>query len=316
MKNFLTKTLLFLIPILLFFVGVEYTLRSLPNAFIIKSDFFKNNLGNINTLILGTSHSQLAINPKYLKNKTANISYSTQDINTDATLFFHYIPKMKNLKTVVFEYSYHRLDLDNPPDYFRFPWYYMFYDVEIKPLKPQRKVSLYFSNPAFFSNILRGYFKKGPMPIINDYGFVEKNYFDEFGILNHDENIIVKNTSKRLEHTHKENEPEVFKKNALTLKKIITYCEKNKIRLIFITTPLYKTYLESEIPEKKKKVDHLMAELIKDYHVEYYDLSTSEDFKLTDYVDDNHLNAEGARKFSLILDTLILKKNPVKNPEK
>lgn len=305
MQLFFRKTLLFLIPLLLLFVGVEYLLRNLPNAFISKSEYFKNNVKEINTLVLGTSHSQLSVNPRYFKSKTTNIAYNAQDFGTDLSLFYHYIPKMNNLKTVLVEYGYQRMDLDNPPDYFRFPWYYLFYDVEVKPLKLQNKFSLYFSNPAFFSNILRSYFKNEPPLIINQYGFVEENDLDDFKNLKYNEAEVLRSAPERLEIKHKEIDPVAFEKNAAILKKMILYCQKNKIRLVFFSSPFYQTYLDAEMVGKKKKVQNFMVELQKIYGVEYYDFSEDKDFKLVDFRDDNHLNAQGARKFSYILDGII-----------
>jgi hypothetical protein len=305
MKNFLKGILFFFIPIFLIFGGIEFYVRNSPNAFITKSEYLKNNLDNISTLVLGTSHSQNGINPAFFKKETANISYGSQDIATDALLLMQYAPQMKNLKTVIFEYDYHRMDIDNDESFYRLPWYFIYYGIEVKPIPANKKFSLYFSNPDFFNNIIISRLKGKPKQVINKYGFVEKNYSNDFEKYNYDEFKILKSASKRLKGRHTEFSEDIFSKNKALLIKCIEYCKSKNIRIIFVSSPLYKTYITAENPLKKKRITDLMNDLVKNYKVEYYDFSNNDNFKLKDFSNDDHLNAEGAKKYTLILNSLL-----------
>lgn len=304
MRKFLIKFCLFILPIIFFFGGIEWYVRNLPNAFITKSKYLKENLNSIQTLVLGTSHSQNGINPKYFSKKTANISYGSQDINTDVALLFHYAPKMPNLTTVIFEYDYHRMDIDNPPEFYRFPWYYIFYNIEVKPLSLKQKFSLYFSNPTFFNHIILDRFENKPEQKVNKYGFVEKNYTNEFLQMDYDEQKINQLAKVRLANRHKEYSNPIFQKNKKNINILVAYCKQNNIQLVFVSSPLYSSYIHEEISQKAKRNQRFIDTLKKNFHINYLDLSKSKRFTVKDFSNEDHLNAEGAKKYSKILDSL------------
>ena len=140
MKKFLQKFLMFIIPILLILIGFELYFRNSQNSFITIANYFKKNKETIEVLILGPSHNQCALNPKFFKLKTVNLSYGSQDIQLDSALFFHNVKQMKNLKKVIFELDYHSLDTQRDKDYFRYSWYSMYYDIEIYPINYSNKL--------------------------------------------------------------------------------------------------------------------------------------------------------------------------------
>lgn len=305
MKKFNSKFLSFTLPILLLLLGLELYVRKSENSFKTKSDYLQNNLTSVENIVLGTSHSQNGINPIFFSSNTANISYGSQDIKTDSALLFRFAPQMPKLKTVFFEYDYHRLDINNGDDFYRIPWYYIFYGVQIKPLSYLKKISLYYSNPDFFNNIILDRLKNKPQPKINKYGFVEENYTDEYIKLNYDSLAVQNLANKNLENRHKEISEENFQRNADKIISVITFCKKNNLRLVFVATPLTHYYRKAEIPQKKKKVDSLMQHLKRIYNVQYFDFSSNPDFKITDFSNEDHLNAKGAEKYSKKLNQLV-----------
>src|SRR5215207_1738069 len=119
MKRFIYKSLFFLFPILAFLIGLEIYVRTDANSFKTIATYFENNKSEVEVLVLGSSHNQNGINPKYFTKKTANISYGAQDIKIDSALVFDNIKEMKNLKTIIFEMDYHRMDIENEPNFYR-----------------------------------------------------------------------------------------------------------------------------------------------------------------------------------------------------
>lgn len=306
MKKFIQKTTLFVFPILLILIGVEFYIRKSPNTFITIASYFEQNKEKTEVLILGSSHNQCALNPKFFKLKTVNLSYGSQDIQLDSALFFHNVKQMKHLKKVILELDYHSLDTQREKDYYRYSWYSLYYNIEIQPINYFNKFSLYLSNPKLFQKIIsERYSSNYTSPIINKFGFIEGDFSDEFTEMKYDSVKIEKSAKKRLEFRHKEISDVNFKKNSQRIIAIIKYCKQNNIELYFFSTPVYKTYIDNELVLKKRRVDKFIQNIIFTYKVPYFNFEKNCQFNLRDFSNDDHLNANGAEKYSKIVDSII-----------
>jgi hypothetical protein len=306
MKVFSLKFIIFFIPIVVLAVGLEIYFRNVENAFKIKADFHKQNIDKIETLVLGTSHSQNGINPKYFDNLTSNLSFGSQDIQLDSALLFHYVDKMKNLKNIIIELDYHRLDIENDKTYFRLPWYYIYHQVEIYSIKPLNRVSLYSSNTDFFNlnlmNSLKGATKKQK---INKFGFVEENYTNDFLPLNYDSVHIFKTASERLKNRHQEDSEQSRIKNKKRLDAMINYSMKKGLTAYVVSTPLYETYRNHKSVLKDSYRKKYIDSLVTHSKIKYINLEDSPIFTLKDFSNDDHLNDTGAKKYTLLLNEII-----------
>lgn len=306
MKKFIQKTILFVFPILLILIGVEYYIRKSPNTFITIAQHFEHNKQTTEVLILGSSHNQCALNPKFFKLKTVNLSYGSQDIQLDSALFFHNVKQMKHLKKVILELDYHSLDTQREKDYFRYSWYSLYYDIELQPLSYFSKFSIYLSNPKLFQKIISERCRRNYMtPSINEFGFVEGNFSDEFSEMKYDSVKIEKSAKKRLEFRHTEMSDINFKKNAQRIIAIIKYCKQHNIELYFFSAPVYKTYIDNQVSLKKRRVNKFIQNTIITYKTKYFDFEKSHQFDLKDFSNDDHLNVNGAEKYSKIVDSII-----------
>lgn len=295
-----------MIPIALLAFGLEMYFRNVENAFKLKADFQTKNSDKIETIVLGTSHSQNGINPNYFKKLTSNLSFGSQDIQLDSALFFKYVPQMKNLKNVVIELDYHRLDIENEPNYFRFPWYYIYHDIEIYPLKPINKVSLYSSNTEFFNqNLMSNLKSNSKKQVVNSYGFVEENYIDDFFPLNYDSIAIFKSAQERLKGRHVENSSGIRAKNKKRINQIVNFCIKNDLSVFIVSTPLYTTYRNHKSVLKDSYRLSYLDSLKSNTKIKHLDFEESPLFTLKDFSNDDHLNAQGAKKYSLLLNDSI-----------
>lgn len=202
--------------------------------------------------------------------------------------------------------DYHRMDIQNEPSFYRFPWYYLYYGIEVQPVKWINKISLYSSNTDFFNSIITEQLKSNYKPqIINQFGFVEANYSNDFFDLQYDEKVIEATASERLQPRHRELSDENFKRNAARIQSIIDYCKTHNIELYFFSSPLYKTYIQQKIKAKDQKVKNYIQQLIASENIKYYNFENSSHFKLEDFSNDDHLNAKGAEKYSRLIDSII-----------
>jgi len=83
MSKFIIRTLLFSLPVLALFIVMEILLRQIPNDYLLKKKYLDNHSKEIETLILGSSHSFYGINPLYFSNNTFNASHISQSLDYD-----------------------------------------------------------------------------------------------------------------------------------------------------------------------------------------------------------------------------------------
>ena len=302
MNTFLKKIFFFIFPIALFFAGVEIYFRSQDHPFKLKSNFQIENVLTIENLFLGTSHTQNAINPEFFKNKTSNLGFASQDIKLDLALFEKYGPKMKRLKNVIIELDYHRLDEENSANYFRIPWYYMYHDIEVYPVSFLNKISLYSSNNQFFNTNLMNSLKPNYQEKeVNKYGFVLKNFNDEFAPMKYDSVEIYKSAAIRLKDRHKNISLQARENNKKRINRMIEYCQQNDINVYILTVPLCQTYRDLKIAEKDAYRKKYIDSLVNHAKVKLLDYESSSKFSLQHFSNDDHLNPSGAEKLCKLI---------------
>jgi len=308
MKKFMKYLILFSIPVLVFLISVELSCRT-QTTFAIKKNYVEKNLGTIETLILGSSHSQNGINPEFLKTKSCNLAFGGQPISIDYFLLDKYVDQMKNLKTILFEVSPHRFHTEFNASEWNGHVYSNLYDINYKVENLSVKnYSFVLSDVKYFSTIFVDNFNpKIPKPKLNKFGFMTNDFQDRFSKLKNDSLQI----DKTFKMKHQFNNQESLKINIAFLNTIIKKCKKNNVKIIFLDTPLYHTY-SSKIPVKTKlQHQELLSNLTNRFGIQYYDFSNSKRFHLKDFKNDNHLNPDGAKKFTVIIDSLLNHQTPL-----
>ena len=304
MRSFLTKFFIFLLPLLLLFIGVEYYLRNLESSFQRKAVHFQKSKDSLEVLILGASHLQMAINPKYMSRPTANIAFGAQDVFINHALFFRYAEELPRLKWIILEADYDTFEYHTEPDYFRYSWYSIFYDTEVKSIPLFQKASLYASSPEFFNAVLR---KPKKQQKINAYGFVEDAFSGVFESFNYNESEIAKDARSRIHEVYIYDQTSLpnFAINTKRYREIITYCQNNKINVLLIKSPVHSTYPKYYVPEKDKRRNKFIDDIRQQKNVYILDLEHISEFGVRDFRDDDHLNPRGAEKLTQVVDSLL-----------
>ncbi|MDR2410253.1 MAG: hypothetical protein LBE13_19380 [Bacteroidales bacterium] len=83
MRKFIVRTFLYLLPVLLFLILLEILLRNIPNDYSYKKKYLDTQFCNIETLILGNSHSFYGIDPVYFSTNTFNAAHVSQSLDYD-----------------------------------------------------------------------------------------------------------------------------------------------------------------------------------------------------------------------------------------
>ena len=82
-----SKTIYISLPILVVAILMEILLRNMPNDYLFKKKYLDEHSSEIQTLILGSSHSFYGIDPAYFNSKTFNASHVSQTLNYDLEIF-------------------------------------------------------------------------------------------------------------------------------------------------------------------------------------------------------------------------------------
>lgn len=291
----------------LFFM--EYSLRAIPNNYKYKKECLLKEADNIEILVLGSSHTNYGINPDFFLLDGFNFSNISQSLDLDYELLKKYGTKIKNLEYVIIPVSYFSLfsSLLKETENWRVKNYYLYYGVV--PDKSSLSVKNLFelSNGTIISNISRiyhSYKDKTNLITVSDKGFGldfnsgVKNDMEETG------------KAAALRHTHIDSE--MFEYNKKIIGKIVEWCKKRNIKLIFITLPAYYTYREKLDEEQLNKTINYMKSIV-DNNVYYYNLLDEDNFPEEDFFDADHLNGAGAMKLTKIINDFIKTINFDKN---
>lgn len=289
MKCFLRKVFLFLLPVVIPIALIEVFFRFYDNSYRENESFINANQGEIEILLLGSSHSQAAVNPNVFAGKLLNLSYGGQDYFLDSALLVTYCYKLNKLKAVLIEVDYHSLEHGNPTVYWRNPLYNRYHDLELPTQGLINSFLMIASNKSFFVGRLLGKLRVGEFATVS-----------KFETLDYDSARILETSRNRLLHRHKERSDFFFNRNVNLLKSMIRVCHERNIQVFLISMPVYESYIVNKLIEKDKKRRELITQLLAEIpYLTYLDYENTPLVQKAIYFDDDdHLNIQGSKLFS------------------
>lgn len=306
MKRFVIKTIYISLPILGVAILMEILLRNTPNDYLFKKQYLDKHSSEIETLILGSSHSFYGFNPEYFSSNTFNASHISQSLNYDFEILKKYQDQFKNLKTIILPISYFTLfgKLEAGSESWRVKNYIIYYDLNSS--KSLIDYSEVLSN-RINVNIKRiaSYYLLGNSTIsCSDLGwgtsYNSKNARDlaETG----------KTAAKR--HTrddiNSDKYQEIFNDNILILNSIIQWCKKNNVSVLLLTPPAFETYRQNLNKEQLKIAINTTSDICSKYeNCIYENLLNDTNFVAVDFFDADHLSEIGAKKLSELINEKI-----------
>lgn len=304
MKKFVKHILLFILPFIIAGISFEILLRNIPNDYSYKKKYLDSKSNEIEVLFLGSSHVYRGINPEYSKFKSFNASHISQSLNFDLAILEKYRNNWSNLKYIVIPIDYFSMytTLKNGIEKWRVKNYSIYYGIH--------KESDYKSNFEIFNNSFANnkkrlesfYYNNSTDVTCNKWGWGVKNS------LKNNKQILIKTGEKAAKrHTVDINNNLCFEDNIKTLNSVIEFAKNNKVKIIFFTSPAYKTYVAHLKQKQLNNTIHLITQLSsKNSNTVYYNLLNEKSFIAEDFYDADHLNEKGAKKLTVIMDSLIL----------
>ena len=300
MKRFIIQTILVVSPIIIGLSVMEYCLRSIPNDYSYKRNFFEHNSEKIEYLILGSSHSYYGIDPTYIDGFAFNASHISQSIDYDYEIFKRYNGQFKKLKTIIIPIDYFTLfsRVSTGVESWRVKNYEIYYGIN-KSYNIKDHFELL--NFKFSKNLTRclSYLKNRKKNSITcselGYGNLLKKQKDlnETGI----------SAAKR----HTKNDQKFYSKNLQILEDFVKHSNEKGVNIIFITFPAYHTYTENLNKHQLNKTMATIKDIVnRNPQNLYFNFLYDQDFDATHFQDADHLNKKGAQllseKINLILN--------------
>lgn len=269
--------------------------RSLPNIYKYKNGWMDEHAEEIETLVLGNSHTSNAINPEYCSGKMFNLANVGQEYLYDHFLFFKWAERFKNLKMVIIPVSYFSFYKDvfgNESEKMHELYYRLYMNC------PYHKYDLRYNMESLYFSPLLGKIKKyfsGDDVNWSAEGWILWPLADKSPVWN------AEHVNKSLARIYFAHSYDCVKTNYGYLEEIIRYCCQHGIRIVLVSTPHtkeYNKYLDSrQIAYTQKLVDKLKCQ----YKIEYLDYRDDSRFVDDDFFDQSHLSEFGAEKFTKIM---------------
>jgi len=297
MQQFIKRICLFLIPLLIGFGALEYSLRLIPNDYAYKNEYLNKYSDKIEVLILGNSHAYRGVIPENINLNTFNAAYISQSLDLDFLIFNKYKKDLKKLKFIVINISYPSLfgSLKESKEDWRIKNYNLYYDFRIT-LTPKNYSELlgnkYDVNKKKWMNYYLDDKTLKTTTLLGGGQIYRNNNKKESGI-----KAAKRHTKKGLPY---------YKEYLNELNNILKDARINNFNLIFITTPTYKYYANNLDIKQLNLMNYIVDSLtINNSNVYRLNLLKSEDYLYEDFSDPDHLNNKGAEKFTKKLNNFI-----------
>lgn len=263
-----------------------------PNPYQFKHDRLSDNSSDISTLILGSSHTFYGISPKWMNDSTFNLANISQIFHYDWLLLSKY--EFKNLKRVILPVSYFSFfdkEFEETDSWDLVINYKIYMDIDTH--SDFSKYNFELSHPYIYTKKLRSLIIKKPLSCDSlGYGLA-------FARSNRSNNW--KDSWERTVDNHTAKDWSAIPGHMKYARMIAEYCKSRNIDLILITTPTWNGYHSHLDSAQLKKTSELIRTLQAEYQLRYLDYLKDERFTDDDFYDSDHLNDEGAKKFSTIL---------------
>ncbi len=295
MKRFYINILFFVLPVFALIGGGEMYVRSLPNIYKYKNDWMERHAEEVETLVLGNSHTANAINPVYMKGNVFNLAIAGQEYVYDHFLFFKWADRYKNLKMLILPVSYfsfYRDAIGGKFDIMQELNYCIYMD------SPYHRYSLPYHLESLYYSPLSGKIKQwinGNYISWNSSGWVEGSVSKKSSVWN------AEHVNRSLARSYLASSYEKDLENYRYVSDIADYCKHHGVRLVLLSTPQTKEYNSCLNKEQIEHTGMLVRKLQRQYDVEYYDYREDSRFVDDDFFDQSHLSEVGAEKFTKIL---------------
>lgn len=249
---------------------------------------------DVNTLITGISYARYGYDEENLCESSLNMGFNSQDIFYDYCIALHLLKKGYTFKNAFVSLAYYsfQFDLVLSKEKHLVNRYTILTDVQKLVDKDK------------FEVLIKPLIEKKEHLNFPEILFVE-NFISKFDELNHNERVVKDLTQDRksLAKVHSsKNYPKTVLDNKVLFEKYLMLLVQHNIRPIIVIHPQEKTYRSTFDSKMIKEFNQIIEGFSKKYNLIVVDLFADVRFKAEDFYDVHHLNKEGAKKVSKIMN--------------
>lgn len=293
--------MLFSIPILLAFVTLELCLRSIPNDYSFKNKYLEQNSAQIEHLFLGSSHAYYSINPEYISEHAFNASHISQSLDYDYAIFDKFKDDFRALKTIVLPIDYFSMFSRTATgiEAWRVKNYEIYYGIN-RSYDPKDHSELL--NFKFSTSLKRvfAYLED------TDKGSITCSKLGFGNTVRQQKDLLESGQLAAKRHT--KDDISYYQKNLAILRQFVAEAKQRNIQIVLYTSPAYPSYWENlDNNQLSITLDAVKELSTQNENCSYYNFLYDSDFNATDFRDADHLNIQGAQKFSRKLDSILIR---------
>lgn len=302
-KKYFIRAVLFLLPVVMILGALEFWTRSVSSSPKTIAAYLDKESQNIEVMVLGASQNQAAIHPGFISKPTINLASGHQDYAEDFHLLNQLKERLPKLNTVLLPMTFAHLDTPpNKGEYWKHATLLNYYNVNAYGRTVYAKDRLlYLSNPSFYSQELLDDISPMNTKNFGAFGYMENALNTAFEKANYDKEIIenIPLSINNLEDTV------AVKQNTASFKRILAFCTAQDLDVYIVLTPITPKYYAHRNPAIVARRDAFLKEMKQAFpkmHIVDAEKST---YLLSDFKNHNHLNPEGAKKFTKAVSTLL-----------
>lgn len=297
MKKFLSNIFIFSILAIAVIAGIEYLLYMLPSELKYKREYLENHGNNIKTLVMGHSHTAMAIKPGLLGDSSFNVASQGRSIYYDKEILKRHLDDMPNLKYIIFPIGYNFFYKNSVPSDNNEPFLddYATKLHKYWGIPPENTASYkYISEIRWHNfNIVDRFIYPQSLGCEPD-GFecyplsIRPSHWRDWDI-----NIECNYDDPKLQQN--------FMINLGYLKEMIDLCQSRGIKFILISTPHHELFLRKVTKRGLDSMQSIIDYVQSSYDIPYLNYMSDKRFTDDDFFNPSHLSDQGATKFTPIL---------------
>lgn len=296
MKRFLRDIALFVLPLLIIAVAMEFVAESIPNSYTYKRDYMEQHGAQIEMLILGSSNAYDGLNPSVLPH-AFNLANSSQTHEDNYRMLAKYISSMDSLQTVIVGLDYHALGATTEDNR---RTYYTIY-MNLYPRWPISKYSFEVCNPEMLVKKIIKYAVSRDVTRCDSFGQRVGHTKEavETGAEWWNKGVDALVNNDRLDIGNRTLEIE---KNTQYLKEIVDLCNAHNVRPVIVLMPVMGEYKKKLSKEQIALMEDVLHSL--DSCAIYIDASEWE-IPEDGWYNATHLTKEASESFTYDIHLII-----------
>jgi hypothetical protein len=314
MRRYAIALLAFLLPIALVWVGLEWWAAKIPSSHSAKRENLQRISGDVDTLILGSSSAYWDISPQLLPGTAFNLANVAQSFYYDDRLLAAEMPKLPHLRRVILSVTYislffqlHGSDEDERQYYYYQEWNIppprLREDFDIRMLSRAALKTPITTLESFVTAVKQrahgGTLAPAALdPAVDDRGWSPRDPGNPSEL----EPAVVE---AKLKYHHGLMHISDAPANIEYLEHMIGLLNERHIELVLVTPPVWAAYSSRIAPHYWNRTQEIMTELARSPNVRYFSFLTAPQFQAADFMDTDHLNRNGAVRFTAMLNAAI-----------